>query len=63
MRFNVAEPTGPDDSRIPDRMRELPDMDLSRVRADRTWDFDYVGGMWTINGQQADMMIRWDILA
>jgi FtsP/CotA-like multicopper oxidase with cupredoxin domain len=56
MRFNVVEATGPDNSRVPERLRELPDIDLSQVRAERTWDFDYVGGMWTINGEQADMM-------
>jgi FtsP/CotA-like multicopper oxidase with cupredoxin domain len=56
MRFNVVEATGPDNSRIPDRLRELPEIDLSQVRAERTWDFDYTGGMWTINGEQADMM-------
>ena len=56
MRFNVIEATGPDNSRIPERMRELPPVDLSEVRAHREWDFDYTGGMWTINGKHADMM-------
>ncbi|MGY8996286.1 MAG: multicopper oxidase domain-containing protein, partial [Alphaproteobacteria bacterium] len=56
MRFNVVDSTGPDNSRVPEHLRKLPDIDLSEVRAERTWDFDYTGGMWTINGEQADMM-------
>ncbi|MBT6537752.1 MAG: multicopper oxidase domain-containing protein [Rhodospirillaceae bacterium] len=56
MRFNVVPATGPDNSRVPERLRELPPIDLSEVRAHREWDFDYTGGMWTINGKHADMM-------
>ncbi|NQW09752.1 MAG: multicopper oxidase domain-containing protein [Alphaproteobacteria bacterium] len=56
MRFNVVQATGPDNSRVPERLRELPPIDLSEVRAHREWDFDYTGGMWSINGLEADMM-------
>ena len=38
-------------SRIPDRLRELPVLDRSLVRRQRTWGFDYVGGLWTVNGK------------
>ena len=51
MRFDVIDATGPDPSRIPDRLRELPTLDRTLVRRQRTWGFDYVGGLWTVNGK------------
>jgi FtsP/CotA-like multicopper oxidase with cupredoxin domain len=51
MRFDVTGDRIPDPSRIPARMRNLPKMDLSKVRRRRTWVFDYNGGLWTVNGQ------------
>ena len=51
MRFDVVDATGPDPSRIPDRLRELPVLDRSLIKRQRTWAFDYVGGLWTVNGR------------
>ncbi len=51
MRFDVGDAQGTDFSRIPDRLRELPPIDMSRVRRRRLFVFDYVNGMWTINGK------------
>jgi len=51
MRFDVIEATGPDPSRIPDYFRPLPQIDLREVKFHRTWEFDYDGGLWTINGE------------
>ncbi len=54
MRFDVGDLQGTDHSRIPDRMRELPRIDMSQVRRRRLFVFDYVNGMWTINGRLMD---------
>ncbi|HKG12709.1 MAG TPA: multicopper oxidase domain-containing protein, partial [Pyrinomonadaceae bacterium] len=54
LRFDVTPSTGPDNSRVPDRFRELPAIDLSEVKFQRTWNFDYDGGMWTVNGRVFD---------
>jgi FtsP/CotA-like multicopper oxidase with cupredoxin domain len=54
LEFRVVEATGPDPSRIPDRLRDLPRIPLADVRAERTWVFDYDGGLWTINGRVMD---------
>lgn len=51
LQFHVVEATGPDPSRIPDRLRELPHIDRSEIVRERTWVFDYDGGLWTINGK------------
>jgi len=52
MRFDVVPLTGPDNSQVPDHFRALPPMpeDLSKFKH-RVWTFDYLGGLWTINGQ------------
>lgn len=55
MRFNVKPLLGPDNSRIPEKLRELPPVDLSLVKRERHWVFDFNGGMWTINGRKFDM--------
>lgn len=55
MRFNVVPLSAPDNSRIPDTLRELPPIDLSLVKRERDWVFDFSGGMWTINGGKFDM--------
>ncbi|MFQ5461393.1 MAG: multicopper oxidase family protein [Phycisphaerae bacterium] len=57
MRFDVVEPTGPDNSRVPEVLRALPPIDLSEVAKERMWTFDYDGGLWTVNGQPADMRV------
>lgn len=54
MRFDVVEAKGPDRSRIPDSFRPWPEVDLSEVKRQRTWTFDYEGGLWTINGKVMD---------
>jgi len=54
MRFDVLPATGPDQSRIPDKMRALPKIDLSEVRRERLFVFDYDNGLWTINGKLMD---------
>lgn len=54
MRFDVVGPKVEDPSRIPDRMRELPPIDLKQVRRRRKFVFDYVNGLWTINGRLMD---------
>ncbi len=54
LEFRVVEATGPDPSRIPDRLRELPRIDPADARRERLWVFDYDGGLWTINGRVMD---------
>ncbi len=54
MRFDVVQRQGRDYSKIPDRMRELPEIDMSEVRRERLWVFDYDNGLWTINGKLMD---------
>lgn len=54
MRFDVVQSSGRDPSRIPDRLRELPDVDMSEVRRERLFVFDYDNGLWTINGKLMD---------
>ncbi len=55
MRFDVVRRTGLDRSRIPDKFRELPAVDLSEVVQERFWRFDYDGGLWTVNGKPFEM--------
>ncbi|MDT8408673.1 MAG: multicopper oxidase domain-containing protein [Wenzhouxiangellaceae bacterium] len=54
MRFDVVPLVGEDPSRIPDFMRELPDINMSEVRRERLWVFDYDNGLWTVNGKLMD---------
>ncbi|MDT8449827.1 MAG: multicopper oxidase domain-containing protein [Wenzhouxiangellaceae bacterium] len=54
MRFDVMPALAEDPSRIPDFMRELPEIDLSEVRRERLWVFDYDNGLWTVNGKLMD---------
>lgn len=54
LRFLVVPSTGPDNSRDPDFYRPLPNIDLSEVKFQRTWEFDYDGGLWTVNGRVFD---------
>jgi FtsP/CotA-like multicopper oxidase with cupredoxin domain len=57
LQFRVIESTGPDNSRVPKMLRPLPDVpdkkELARL-PHRRWDFDYDGGLWTINGLVMD---------
>ena len=54
LRFDVVPATAPDPSRIPDSLRPLPTINLDEVKFHRTWEFDYDGGVWTINGRVFD---------
>ncbi len=56
MRFDVIAPRSstPDNSKIPDYFRPLPTINMSEVKRERTWLFDYDGGLWTINGKIMD---------
>jgi FtsP/CotA-like multicopper oxidase with cupredoxin domain len=54
LRFDVIGGSLKDPSRIPDKLRELPKIDFANVRRRRTWNFDYNGGLWTVNGQVFD---------
>ncbi len=51
MRFDVVEATAEDKSCVPLKFRDLPDINLSEVRRRRVWQFDYRGGLWTVNGK------------
>ena len=57
IRFDVVPLTAPDNSRVPEKLRELPPYDLNEVVRERMWTFDYRLGQWTINGQTADMSV------
>jgi FtsP/CotA-like multicopper oxidase with cupredoxin domain len=54
MRFEVTLPAVADASRIPTRLRELPEVNLGEVAATRVWRFDRRNGAWTINGKFFD---------
>jgi FtsP/CotA-like multicopper oxidase with cupredoxin domain len=55
MRFDVVGgPVNNDPSRIPEFFREMPPVDLSAVKAEREWKFDYTNGLWTINDKLMD---------
>ncbi|HEV8129982.1 MAG TPA: multicopper oxidase domain-containing protein [Acidobacteriota bacterium] len=54
MRFDVVSNDTRDPSQIPDRLRELPPIDLTQVKNERLWKFDYLNGTWLVNGQLFD---------
>lgn len=54
MRFDVVGGRVEDPSRIPDRMIERPKIDLSEVKRERLFVFDYTNGLFTINGRLMD---------
>lgn len=54
IRFDIEEGTVEDPSRLPDYFRPLPTINLDEVRRERSWTFDYDGGLWTINGKVMD---------
>lgn len=53
MRFDVVEATGEDKSCVPVKLRELPPLNQSEIKRRRVWQFDYRGGIWTVNGKSA----------
>jgi FtsP/CotA-like multicopper oxidase with cupredoxin domain len=55
LRFDVAsDPPTPDMSRVPAQLRELPPIDLAEVVKKRTFEFDKVNEIWTVNGKIFD---------
>jgi len=54
MQFRVGGGRVKDPSRIPDRMREQPPVNLDEVRRRRLFTFDYDNGLFTINGRLMD---------
>jgi FtsP/CotA-like multicopper oxidase with cupredoxin domain len=54
LRFDVVGGQVDDPSRVPETFRNLPKIDLGNVRRRRTFNFDYNGGLWTVNGQVFD---------
>jgi FtsP/CotA-like multicopper oxidase with cupredoxin domain len=54
MRFDVIERQAEDKSRIPGFFRNLPEVNMKAVKRHREWVFDYMGGMWTVNGKPMD---------
>jgi FtsP/CotA-like multicopper oxidase with cupredoxin domain len=45
---------GTDPSAFPLLFREFPPIDFTEVKRERLWEFDYDGGLWTINGRIFD---------
>jgi FtsP/CotA-like multicopper oxidase with cupredoxin domain len=54
IQFRVVAASGKDPSRVPDKFRPLPTIDMSLVKQERNFFFDYVGGLWTVNGRIYD---------
>lgn len=55
MQFKVVPLTAPDLSRVPEKLRALPKVKLREVKQHRLFTFDYIGGIWTVNGKGFDM--------
>jgi|GEM_PF-586070 len=49
-----TEAPGTDPSAFPLLFREFPPIDFTEVKRERLWEFDYDGGLWTINGRIFD---------
>ena len=54
MQFQVRGPIVSDPSQVPDNLRELPDINLNEVVAEREWIFDHDMGLWTVNHEFMD---------
>ena len=55
LRFDVErEPASPDTSVVPQKLRDLPPVNLAEVVKTRTVRFDRSNGQWTINGEIFD---------
>jgi FtsP/CotA-like multicopper oxidase with cupredoxin domain len=50
----VLDSKGPDNSRIPSSFRPAPEINLSEVKAQRTFRFERSGGGWAVNGRIFD---------
>ncbi len=56
MRFDVGDlPAKPDMSQVPAKLRELPLINLSEVVKTRTFRFDKLNEVWTVNGKIFDV--------
>lgn len=56
MRFDVdSEPATPDLSRVPAKLRELPPINLTEVVRTRTFVFNKLNEVWTVNGKLFDV--------
>ena len=56
LRFDVdSEPPVPDASRVPGALRPLPPINLAEVVRTRTWRFNRVNGVWTVNDKLFDV--------
>jgi FtsP/CotA-like multicopper oxidase with cupredoxin domain len=56
LRFDVMRDSAlPDMSRVPAVLRELPPINLSEVVQNRTFEFDKVNEVWTVNGKIFDV--------
>ena len=52
MRFDVGDvPVKPDMSQVPAKLRELPPINLAEVVKTRTFRFDKLNEVWTVNGK------------
>lgn len=55
VRFDIVlDSKGPDNSRIPSSFRPAPEINLSEVKAQRTFRFERSGGGWAVNGRIFD---------
>lgn len=54
LRFEVVESQSADNSFVPFKFRDFPPVDLTEAKRERVWEFDYDGGLWTINGRVFD---------
>ncbi|WP_324752787.1 multicopper oxidase domain-containing protein [Roseovarius sp. Pro17] len=52
--YGAPEEGDADPSAFPMLFREFPPVDFTEVRRERLWEFDYHGGLWTINGNIFD---------
>ena len=56
LRFDIDMPlSAPDNSQVPDKLRELPPVNLSEVVRTRRFEFDKENEVWTVNGKIFDV--------
>jgi len=54
IEFRIIESTGPDNSKIPKKTRDMPKIKKSEIVDEKTFVFDNQNGIWTINGEAFD---------
>ena len=57
MQFRIKPLQGPDNSVVPDTLRELPGINFNEVVKEREFVFDHDMGLWTVNGKFMDPTI------